>query len=146
MRVREIMTAAAEVVRVRPETTIAEAIRLLLRHGIGALPVVGDADAPVGLVAERDVVNALHGRAERVLDLPVAVIMRRPPPTCDAGADVRDVMARITRERLRHMIVCADARLAGMVSVGDLLKHRLDELELEASVLRDVVAAQRSMT
>lgn len=146
MRVRELMTPASDVITIGPEATVAEAVRLLMRHGIGALPVVAPNRAVLGLVAERDVVKALDAGAENALDQPVSRVMRRPPPTCDADENVRRVMARITRERLRHMVVCEAGRLEGLVSVGDLLKNRLDELELEAGVLRDVVAAQRSLT
>lgn len=146
MRVTELMTPVPDVITVGPDATIAAASRLLMRHGIGALPVV-DADHTVlGLLAERDVVKALDERGDGALDLPVSRAMRRPPPSCEAHDQARDVMARITRERLRHMVVRDGGRLAGLISVGDLLKHRLDELELEAGVLRDVVAAQRAMT
>lgn len=146
MRVRELMTPASDVITIGPEATVAEAVRLLMRHGIGALPVVAPNRAVLGLVAERDVVKALDDGAGKALDRPASRVMRRPPPTCDADDTVRRVMARITRERLRHMVVCEGGRLEGLVSVGDLLKNRLDELELEAGVLRDVVAAQRNMT
>lgn len=146
MRVRELMTPASDVITIGPQATVAEAVRLLMRHGIGALPVVAPNRAVLGLVAERDVVKALDAGAENALDEPVSRVMRRPPPSCDADENVRRVMARITRERLRHMVVCEGGRLEGLVSVGDLLKNRLDELELEAGVLRDVVAAQRSLT
>lgn len=146
MRVRQLMTPATDVVTIEPTATVAEAVRLLMRHGIGALPVVAPDRAVLGIVAERDIVNALDRDAEGALDLPVSRAMRRPAPSCDPEDTVRAVMTRITRERQRHMVVCEGGRLAGLVSVGDLLKNRLDDLELEAGVLRDVVAAQRSLT
>lgn len=146
MRVRELMTPAPDVVTIQPTATVAEAVRLLMGHGIGALPVVAPDRSVLGLLAERDVVSALDRNPEGALELPVSRAMRRPAPSCGPGDLVQTAMARITRERLRHMVVCEAGRLEGLVSVGDLLKNRLDDLELEASVLRDVVAAQRSLT
>lgn len=144
MRVRELMTPESKVVTVDPETTVDRAVDLLLRHEIGALPVVDRSRAPVGLVAERDIVRGLYRHGVRILDLTVERVMRRPPPVCDADDPVGTIMERMTRERMRHLIVRDGGRLAGVVSVGDLVKSRLRELEVETGVLRDYVSAQRS--
>lgn len=145
MRVRDLMTPASDVITIEPTATVADAARLLMRHGIGALPVVVGPDRSVlGIIAERDIVKAVDDAGPRAIDRPAVRVMRRPAPTCDPDDTIRGVMVRVTSERLRHMVVAVDGQLAGMVSVGDLLKHRLDDLEMEASVLRDVVAAQRA--
>lgn len=144
MRVRDLMTAKPDVVTVEPGETVAQAVALLMKHNIGALPVVTEEGKPLGILAERDVVQALYENPDRVLGLKIDRIMRRPPPTCQADDDVGGVMRRMTRERARHLLVLERDRLTGVLSVGDLLSHRVQELELEAGVLRDVVAAQRS--
>lgn len=144
MRVRNIMTAAPNVVTIQAGDSLAWAAEQIAEHGIGALPVIDRTRKPVGLVAERDVTRAVHEHPEGIRELAVQRVMQRPAPTCDVDDEIRPVMARMTRQRLRHLIVCEDGRLAGVLSVGDLLKHRLDELEVEAAVLRDYVAGQRS--
>lgn len=143
MSVRNIMTTEAAVVTIRPHDTITSAAAKLVEHQIGALPVVDDRGSPVGLIAEREIARAIHDHGGSPDDITVDRVMHRPPPTCAIDDEIRPIMARMTRQRLRHLIVCDGDRLAGIVSVGDLLKHRLEELELEAGVLRDVVAGQR---
>lgn len=143
MNVRNIMTGGSAVVTIRPHETIADAAAKLVEHQIGALPVVDDQGGPVGLIAERELARAIHEHRASPDTVTVDRAMQRPPPTCDIGDEIRPIMARMTRKRLRHLIVCEGDRLAGILSVGDLLKHRLEELELEAGVLRDVVAGQR---
>lgn len=143
MAVRDIMTGEAAVITIRPHDTITLAAAKLVEHGIGALPVVDDSGSPVGLIAEREIARAVHEHRASPDSVTVDRVMHRPPPTCEIDDEIRPIMARMTRKRLRHLIVCDGGRLAGILSVGDLLKHRLEELELEAGVLRDVVAGQR---
>lgn len=144
MRVREIMTGGADVLTIEAGDSVGHAVERLMGNAIGALPVVDRARSPVGLISERDIARALHEHPEGAARLAVQRIMRRPPPLCALDDDIREVMARMTRQRLRHLIVCDGGRIVGMLSVGDLLKHRLQELELETGVLRDYVAGQRS--
>ena len=144
MQVRELMTARPDVVTVRPNETVAQAVALIMTHEIGALPVVEEGGRAVGIVAERDLVRGLHQNPDRVLAQTVERVMRRPPPTCSADNDISAVMSRMTRERARHLLVLDGSTLVGVLSVGDLLSQRVHELEMEAGVLRDVVAAQRS--
>ena len=145
MTVRELMTAQPNVVTIDAEDTVHRAVRLLMRHEIGALPVV-DGRTPVGLVAERDVVRGLDEYGETVMSHPVSRVMRQPAPTCEADDDIRAVMSRMTRDRLRHLLVLERDTLVGVLSVGDLLKNRLRELETETGVLRDYLAGQRGRT
>ena len=144
MRIRDVMTPAADIVTIGPDAPVSRAVHLLMTHSIGALPVMGDERSPLGLIAERDVVRALHVHEGHIMDLPVQRVMRSPPPLCDVDDPVNRIMARMTRERTRHLLVREEAHLVGIVSVGDLLKQRLRDLELEAGVLRDYVSAQRS--
>jgi CBS domain-containing protein len=146
MSVRELLKSRpAAMITVSRDADVASAARLLIKHGIGALPVIDGRDEIVGLLAERDVVRAVHEHGSRANELPVEKIMR-PPPTCAPGDSLQDVMSRMTRERLRHLVVMDGRAPAGLISVGDLVKHRLEQLETETGVLRDYVAAQRART
>lgn len=143
MKVRSIMTAEAAVVSIAATDTIARAAEKLVEHEIGALPVVDAGNQPVGLIAERDIARAVHEHPGATANIPIQRVMQRPAPTCDASDEIRDVMVRMTRNRLRHLVVSDAGRIVGMLSVGDLLKHRLEQLETETGVLRDYVAGQR---
>lgn len=150
-RVRELLRqkgGGTDVVTVTPDTPLRTAVHLLMRHRIGGLPVLGMGGEPVGMLSERDVVRAVERDTEAPIGhLPVSTVMRRPVPTCSADDRVHDAMGRMTRERFRHLVVLGDdGRIQGVISVGDLVKHRLQELELEAGVLRDYVAARRAAT
>jgi CBS domain-containing protein len=132
------------VITVPAGSEVRTAVRLIMDQGIGGLPVVSAAGAVVGFIAERDIVAALHRKAAGVVGLTVDEIMRRPAPMCTGDDPLDQVMARMTRERLRHLVVLEDGALSGVISVGDLVRHRLEQLETEAGVLRDYVAAQRA--
>ena len=132
------------VVTIPDSGTLTDAVNLLIKHNIGGLPVVDDQGSPVGFLSERDVVRAVEKHPAGVGTLPVRQAMRRPAPTCRADDPLREVMGRMTRNRLRHLVVAGDDGIKGVISVGDLVKHRLEELETETGVLRDYVAAQRA--
>lgn len=146
MRVRELLRhKSGNVITIRPDTSVGEATRLLMQHGIGGLPVVAPGGSVAGLLSERDVVRAVHqSTGTEVGGVPVERVMQRPAPTCSGDASLHDIMREMTRERHRHLVVLEGAQIAGVVSVGDLVKHRLEQLELETGVLRDYVAAQRA--
>jgi len=146
MSVRELLkTKAGGVTTVDSAADVGTAARLLRDNGIGGLPVVGRDGSLVGFLSERDVVEAVLRHSPFVADAGVASVMRRPAPVCGADDPIRHVMERMTQERLRHLVVMEGDAVAGVISVGDLVKHRLRELETEAGVLRDYVAAQRAM-
>jgi CBS domain-containing protein len=145
MRVRELLARkASSVVTVEASTAVGEVARLLIEKGIGGVPVVSAGGAPLGFLAEREIVQALDGHPDSAARLRADAVMRRPAPTCTADDSLQDVMGTMTRHRLRHLVVVDEGRVAGVISVGDLVKHRLDQLETEAGVLRDYVAAQRA--
>jgi CBS domain-containing protein len=144
MRIRELLRKKkGEVVSIRPDSDIAHAVELLLEHNIGGLPVV-DGSRLVGFVAERDLLKALHLDPDTDERLPLRRVMRTPAPVASPDDPVHDAMERMTRQRLRHLVVVDGDRIAGVLSVGDIVKHRLEQLETETGVLRDVVAAQRA--
>jgi len=133
-----------EVFAIRPEATVREAVRRLTEHHIGGLPVVTADGRLVGFVSEREVIRTFDERWERTDSLTVDDIMERPAPVCEMSDALVDVMVRMTRKRFRHLVVVDGDAIEGILSIGDLVKQRMLELETEAGVLRDVVAGQRA--
>jgi CBS domain-containing protein len=146
MRIQELLRDKAAPVTVRIGTPVAEVARLLLKHGIGGVPVLDDRNSLVGFVSERDIVRALHSGGAEVTRLPAERVMQRPAPVCGPDATVQQLMGSMTVERHRHVVVVEGDRILGVISVGDLVKHRLQQLEVETGVLRDYVAARRLTT
>jgi CBS domain-containing protein len=127
------------VATIRPEATIAEAVKQLTAQNVGALVVSNDGDGVDGILSERDIVQALAERGAELLNESVAAAMTRRVATCDPEDSVGDLMAEMTRRRIRHFPVVRDERLVGIVSIGDLVKSRLDEIEYEARSLRSFI-------
>jgi CBS domain-containing protein len=121
----------------RPDTTLYTVAWSLKVKGIGAEVVSEDGITVLGLISERDIVRGLTQHGTKLLALPVSELMTSPAVTCTPGESIRAVMARMTRYRVRHLPVVEGGKLCGIVSIGDLVKHRLDELELETNVLRE---------
>ena len=144
MHVRDLIhrKGTPAVITVDPAATVARAAQLLLQHNVGGLPVLDDAGRLLGFVGERDLIEALERRGTDVRATPVSVVMRRAP-TCTPDEPLQAVMARMTQNRTRQLVVLDGGRVTGIISVGDIVKQRLDELETETGVLRDYVAAQR---
>ena len=117
--------------------SVAQAIHRLTSAGIGALVVSDGGETVDGILTERDVVWALSRQGANLLDLSVAECMTRGSPVCTPETTVQEAMGEMTRRRQRHLPVVKDGKLCGLISLGDVVKHRLDELELEANVLRD---------
>ena len=118
------------------------ALRLTSRN-IGALVVSPDGQRVVGIISERDIVHGLTRKGPAVLDRAVAEVMSREVTTCEPSDHIQELMATMTRRRHRHVPVVDGGRLCGMVSIGDVVKHRLDEMELETNVLREGWIARR---
>jgi len=138
MKIRDVLSGKGDYVEtIRPSVTVGEAVRLLARLRIGALVVLEADDRLAGLIDEREILDALAARGTDVLQMTVTHAMKRRPARCEADQDVVRVMALMTRERVRHVLVMDGERLVGIVSIGDLVKHRIQEAELEVRVLRD---------
>jgi CBS domain-containing protein len=129
-----------DVVTTTPEASIKSAADWLHARNIGAL-VVTSGEAILGLVSEREIVHALSRYGESVAAMRVKDIMRHGAITVTPDDSLLHVTALMTRHRVRHMPVLRDGKLAGIISIGDVVKHRLDDLELEANVLRDAYIA-----
>lgn len=146
MKVEDILQAKGRSVEtVHPWATVEDAVRRLAGPPrIGALVVCGDSERGlVGLLTERDVVAALDVNGPGLLRRTVGEVMSRDVPTCAPDDGLAGVMTKMTRSRHRHLPVCHGGRLVGLVSIGDVVKHRLTEVELEAGVLRDLYHAAR---
>jgi CBS domain-containing protein len=125
----------------RPDTTLYTAVWELKVKGIGALVVTEDGETVLGLISERDIVRGLAEHGTKLLSSSVSQLMTSPAVTCSPEESITAVMARMTRHRARHLPVVEGSRLCGIVSIGDVVKHRLDELELEANILRENLMA-----
>ncbi len=138
MNVEGILEAKGRAVEtIPPDTNVAFAAHKLSAMGIGALVVSPDGVRVDGVVSERDLVRGLTRHGARLLDLRVADVMSKGGPVCSPSDTIKQVMGDMTRTRNRHVVALEGDRLCGIVSIGDIVKHRLEELELEASVLRD---------
>jgi CBS domain-containing protein len=138
MKVENILNAKGrDVETISPEASIVVAIHRLTAAGIGALVVSSDGNTVKGILFEGDIVRALSRHGAQALELRVADCMTRPVSVCSPDALIQDAMAEMTRRRQRHLPVVSHGKLCGLLSVGDVVKYRLDELELETNVLRD---------
>jgi CBS domain-containing protein len=143
MKVASILRAKGlHVETVAPDALLRNVAWNLRSRAIGALVVVDDAGSILGLLSERDIVEALAEHGTDVLTLRAAQVMRRSIRTCTPEDSITSVMAQMTRYRIRHVVVVEQGRLHGIVSIGDVVKHRLDELELETNVLRETLIAR----
>ena len=131
-----------DVVTIDPEATIKSAAGWLRAKNIGAL-VVTSGNAVLGLVSEREIVHAFSRYGEATGSMPVKEIMQNGVTTVSPDESVSRVMKLMTQHRVRHMPVLRDGKLAGIISIGDVVKHRLDDLELETNVLRDAYIVAR---
>jgi len=130
--------AASGVITIVPDATVRELLALLAEHNIGAVIVSVDGTAVDGIVSERDVVRKLNGD-DSVLDAPVEQIMTAVVQTCEPGADVDGLMAQMTEHRIRHVPVIDNGRLVAVVSIGDVVKSRIGQLEFERDQLDSYV-------
>jgi CBS domain-containing protein len=131
-----------DVATVAPDASVKRAADWLHAKNIGAL-VVAHGNTLLGLVSEREIVHAISRYGETATSMPVSEIMRHGVITVSPTDTVSHAMNLMTRNRVRHMPVVHDGKLAGIISIGDVVKHRLDDLELETNVLRDARIAAR---
>jgi CBS domain-containing protein len=136
MRVHDVLRRkGANVVTVRPEATVRELLDMLAEHRIGALVVSSDGKAVEGIVSERDIVLRLHDRGPEILDAKVVEVMTVDVSTCRPDELLENLMALMTNQRFRHVPVVAEGALVGIISIGDVVKHRMDELQAERDQL-----------
>lgn len=141
MTIAQILTnREGGVASVPREATVRDAVVLLAERRIGALPVM-DGDRPVGIYSERDLLRCVHVHGADVLDQMVVEVMTAPPVTVTAETTVLVALSLMTKRRIRHLpVVDGDGALVDFISIGDLVKFRMDRIESEAESLRDYIA------
>lgn len=144
MRVKNILSKKGDqVVRVMTTDTVRTTLLRLKTHNFGALVVSDDGESVDGIISERDLVRAMVDEGRDLLDMVVGDLMTRDVKTCGPEDDIEDVMDTMTNGRFRHMPVLVDGKLVGVVSIGDLVKHRMGELVDETKALREYVTDYR---
>ena len=139
-----LATKGREVVAVRPTDTVADAVATLRGRNIGAVIVSEDDGATVsGILSERDIVRVLADDGPTALEQPVSSVMTAEVFTCNPTATLEELMGIMTDKRIRHIPVVTEGRLVGVVSIGDVVKHRVGELSQEARTLHDYVTSGR---
>lgn len=129
-----------DIVSIGPDEAVAAVARTLTERRIGAALVVDGGGRPVGILSERDIVRGVAGQGSTVLQQPVSSLMTRDLVTCQPTDTMVQVMEVMTERRVRHLPVMDGERLVGMISIGDVVKARLDDAELEVESLRGYVA------
>ncbi len=128
-----------EVVTIAPSVSLASAVGLLVEKRIGAVLILGADRRVVGILSERDVVRALAERGAGALEEPVSQTMTREVSTCNENESVFNIMERMTEGRSRHVPVVDQGQLVGIVSIGDVVKHRLHQMERDSATMHDYI-------
>lgn len=140
MKISEIVRYKGDrVITISPDRSVMDLLALLDEHKIGAVVVSAAGDTVDGIVSERDVVRYLHAEGAAVLDGPVSAIMTTEVHTCTRHDNVNDLESTMTERRIRHVPVVEDARLIGIVSIGDVVKHRIVHLQSERDQLASYI-------
>jgi CBS domain-containing protein len=141
MRVADLLRSkGSEVATVPPRVSVSGLLDDLARHNIGAMVVADETGGVIGIVSERDVVRQLHERGAELLTAPVEEIMTTQVVTCGPNEGVDSLAAIMTERRIRHMPVLEDGRLIGIVSIGDVVKSRIQQLESDRDQLESYIA------
>ena len=128
-----------EVTSIEPGATMKSAVALLAEKRIGAILVLGADHRIVGILSERDIVRAVAERSAAALDEPVSRSMTRKVSTCTETETIATLMERMTEGKFRHLPVVDQGRLVGIISIGDVVKHRLQEMERDSAAMRDYI-------
>jgi CBS domain-containing protein len=140
MTVTSILAAkGGDVITIEPTASLAAAATLLAAHKIGAAIILGAGGRISGILSERDIVRAVAARGYQALEEPVGQSMTREVLTCGPDDPINSIMERMTEGKFRHMPVLDNGRLAGIISIGDVVKQRLGEMEQESQAMRDYI-------
>ena len=144
MKVDAMLNAKGrKVITMAPETRISTIVHRLQQERVGAILLCVDGKTINGIISERDIVSGLVKYGVELMDRPASEVMTKDVVTCAPDDKITEVMATMTQRRVRHIPVTENGELCGIVSIGDVVKNRLDEMEVEARVLRDYVTARR---
>ena len=140
MIVKSILSAkGGNVISIEPTATLETAVRTLAEHRIGALLVLGTDRRVIGILSERDIVRVLAERGAGMLSQPLSQIMTRKVVTCTPSDTIGVIMERMTAGKFRHVPVVEQDQVIGVISIGDVVKYRLQEMEHESAALRDYI-------
>lgn len=144
MNVKAILAAkkrnlGGDIVSIEPTANLAAAAKSLSAHRIGAVLIRGAAGRLAGILSERDIVRALSEHGADALALPVGQVMTREVTTCGEDNSVASIMERMTAGKFRHLPVIANGQLVGLISIGDVVKQRVEEIESESEAMRDYI-------
>ena len=144
MRITDVLRVkGTQVVTVTPDTTVRQLLAVLAEHGIGAVIVSADGTSIDGIASERDIVRAFVKRGAAAMSEPVTAIYTAEVHTVTPETQIEEVMRMMTERRVRHAPVVLDGALRGIVSIGDVVKNRIDELETERAHLTDYITGTR---
>ncbi len=144
MNVKAILAAkqrnlGGDIISIEPTADLAAAVKCLAAHRIGAVVIRGAGGRLAGILSERDIVRALAKHGPSALDLPVGQVMTRDVETCGEEDTVAHLMERMTAGKFRHMPVVRNGELIGLISIGDVVKERVGEVEAETEAMRDYI-------
>jgi len=140
MTVKTILsTKGGDVISIEPTASLETAVKTLAKHRIGALLVLGPDRRVVGILSERDIVRALAEHGAAVLTQPLSQVMTRKVVTCGETETVGTLMEQMTAGKFRHIPVVEQDQVVGIISIGDVVKHRLHEMDQESAALRDYI-------
>ena len=140
MYVHSILKAkGSDVATIAPDATIETAARRLAERGIGALVVSRDGSRPDGIISERDIARGIAAYGPKIGSMPVSELMSVDVVTCRPDDDIAEIMSVMTARRMRHLPVMDNGRMCGIVSIGDAVKSRLEEIEHEAAAMREYI-------
>ena len=144
MRITDVLRVkGTRVVTVTPDTTVRQLLAVLAEHRIGAVIVSGDGTSVDGIASERDIVRAFAKQGAAAMSEPVTAIYTAEVHTITPETQIEEVMRMMTERRVRHAPVVQDGNLRGIVSIGDVVKNRIDELETERAALTDYITGTR---
>ena len=140
MIVKAILSAkGSDVISIEPTATLETAVRTLADHRIGAMLVLGTDRRVIGILSERDIVRVLAEQGAGVLSQPLSQVMTRKVVTCNSSDTIGVIMERMTAGKFRHLPVIEQEQVIGIISIGDVVKYRLQEMEHESAALRDYI-------
>lgn len=129
----------SDVITRSPDVTLSEITHILNEHKIGSVVIIDASETVCGIVSERDIIGAIALKSGSVLDEPVSVCMTKEVYTCSENDTLEKLMSEMTAHRFRHLPVVEDGKLVGLVSIGDVVKQRIAETEMEAAAMRDYI-------
>ena len=142
MRISDVLrNKGTEVFTVQPDTTVRDFLAVMVERKIGACVLSADGTTVLGIVSERDIARALYDRGAGILEEPVSAVGTSDVHTCHPEESLDELTRVMTERRVRHIPVLVDGQLAGLVSIGDVVKHRMDELETERQALVDYISS-----